>query len=174
MKTSAQDSLKFVTIPFDFGVKNYTVQDSVNSAWNNVKVIKPKKKADSNIYLLRLKTQNVYYRLVSNMLSGKPYLTNIFYLGGAINNATITTTKYKHTWFADKLSFKVVNPINIAFYLIERSTNGGITWTYIDEVTTVTSNTYTNTLVRLFSKKPLYRVTVVYLDNTMGEPVMFK
>jgi hypothetical protein len=173
----AQDSLGFKTVAYDVGVKNYQVQSAADTTkqWNTIATIQPKALPISNTYTSPISVVNIYYRAAATMINGYVYYTKaILYIPSSQNSATIVNAKNSKSWFTDHLTFSVINPMNVQFYLIEKSTNNGKAWAVQTKINPNISNSYSYNVFRFFQAKPLYRVSSVFTDNTVSNPVNFQ
>src|ERR1022692_1247630 len=89
------DSLRWKTIAYDEGVTNYQVQyssDTIN--WVNLRTVLPTQKKDSNWYSYALVTPNIFYRIMSKMISNYYYTKPLYYVHSGIKD-TVTITNLK-------------------------------------------------------------------------------
>lgn len=175
----SQDVIHFVTLK-EISVINYQIfQCSSPSSCKVVATIIPTNLKDSNIYESVLPVVNTWYKVVANMPNRDTFELPLLYNNGGANGpvdnlVTVIYTKAYNNWWHDILIWTVANQQNVKAYMIEKSTNNGKNWTNIKMAIASSRLSYSDTISRsFFSRKPIYRVTPIFIDGTKSAPTRF-
>lgn len=117
-------------------------------------------------YSVTLNPATAYFRVKAvgdtTFISGTVYML-------LSDSATITGARYTST----SLKWNVSNASNVSSYLIEKTSDGGKTYSKTTQVADKGSVSYTYRLSKTV-KKYTYRITTIFADGTKAKPVNFQ
>ena len=144
-----QDTLQFKTIPLEPGAVSYIVQSTPDTltTWSDNIVITPQRSKDTNVYNYVLSNPNLYYRVVSNMVSNKYFTAPLLYTASVL---PIYLTNISLKSFSTYLILKFTsnNESNLSYYDIEQSVDGGKTFQSAVQVSPKGNSDYSITINR--------------------------
>lgn len=171
LKSYAQkDSVKWVTTGNEKLISNYEIQQSIDDSvnWRQFRTVSKGK----SLYVYKVPTRSSYYRIkAAGKRIGKVLYPDYYCYAGYLDVGN-TVTLSSPVKIASTVSFKTSNESNVAYYLIEKSSDGKI-YTKTTSIPATGDATYIYHIAKTV-KTYVYRITVVYKDGSIGTSAKFK